>query len=179
NSTVSIVLTYPSSIPYGDYVRIRLITDIDERYTDATTINSACTTSLFRGQSEDYAIYVKPVTWTGATDTDWANAGNWNTGVVPTASENTSIPSGGNQPVINSAVSVKSFVIENGGTLTINAEKSLDITGNLTNNGTLTINNGGALKVSGTSTGNITYNLNIADTNWYLVSSPVIGQQYD
>ena len=40
----------------------------------------------------------------------------------------------------------------------------------------LTINSGGSLIVSGTSTGNITYNRNIPTTNWYLVSSPVVGQ---
>ena len=42
-----------------------------------------------------------------------------------------------------------------------------------------TINSGGSLIVSGTSSGNITYNRNLANTDWYLVSSPVMGQDID
>ena len=42
-----------------------------------------------------------------------------------------------------------------------------------------TISSGKSLIVSGTSTGNITYNLDITDTNWHLVSSPVVGEQYN
>ena len=32
---------------------------------------------------------------------------------------------------------------------------------------------------NGTVTGNITYKVNLADTKWHLVSSPVLGEQYD
>lgn len=59
SSTVSVALTYPSTKPYGDYVRLRLITDTDDRYGTAI-ISGACHNSLSHGQSEDYAIYVKP-----------------------------------------------------------------------------------------------------------------------
>ena len=61
-------------------------------------------------------------------------------------------------------------------TYRIEPNKSLDITGNLTTNNGLSIASGGSLKVSGTSTGNITYKRNLGTTNWYLVSSPVVGQ---
>ena len=44
---------------------------------------------------------------------------------------------------------------------------------------TVTIDSGIGLIVGGTSTGNITYNRNIPTTNWYLVSSPVVGQDID
>lgn len=60
DSTISIPIVFPSSIPYGDYVRIRLITDVDDRYSGVDAINSACYTSLVTGQSEDYALYVQP-----------------------------------------------------------------------------------------------------------------------
>ena len=59
SSTVPVNLTYPASIPYDDYVRVRLITDLDDRH-GAGTINSPCYGSLTYGQSEDYTIYVKP-----------------------------------------------------------------------------------------------------------------------
>ena len=42
-----------------------------------------------------------------------------------------------------------------------------------------TINSEGSLIVSGTSSGNVTYNRNLANINWYLVSSPVTGETYD
>ena len=49
----------------------------------------------------------------------------------------------------------------------------------LENNASLTISSGGSLIVNGSSAGNITYKRNIANTNWNLVSSPVIGQDID
>lgn len=163
NTTVSVPLIYPTSIPYEDYVRIRLVTDIDERYTGATAITSACTTTLYRGQSEDYTIYVKPAqasNWTGTTNTDWATATNWSSGSVPTASDNVDIPSApANQPIIGASTGAS--------------------VNNVTIEGSLNIANGGSLKVAGTSTGNITYNLAILDTNWHLVSSPVVGEEYN
>ncbi|TXB65346.1 PKD domain-containing protein [Vicingus serpentipes] len=58
-SIVPINITYPSTIPYDDYVRIRFITDTDNRHGSGT-INSSCYASINHGQSEDYAIYVQP-----------------------------------------------------------------------------------------------------------------------
>ncbi|MDT7833486.1 T9SS type A sorting domain-containing protein [Flavobacteriaceae bacterium S356] len=77
----------------------------------------------------------------------------------------------------NSAANV--IGISSGQTLTINAGVSLTANGNLTNNGTLIINSTASLLVSGSATGNITYNVNVADTNWHLISAPVEGEQYD
>ena len=42
-----------------------------------------------------------------------------------------------------------------------------------------TINSGVSLIVSGTSSGDVTYNVSVADDKWHLVSSPVVGEQYD
>ena len=99
-------------------------------------------------------------TWTGSSGTDWNTSGNWSNG-VPTSSYNASIPDVTNAPIIS--VSTGATVKD----LTINESEGL------------TINSGGSLIVSGTSTGNITYNRNIPTTNWYLVSSPVEGQDID
>ena len=99
-------------------------------------------------------------TWTGDTDTDWATASNWDNG-VPTSSLDATIPDVTNAPIISASTgaAVKD--------LTINESDGLNI------------NSGGSLIVSGTSSGNITYNRNIPTTNWYLVSSPVAGQDID
>ncbi|MDC0652341.1 T9SS type A sorting domain-containing protein [Flavobacteriaceae bacterium] len=107
-----------------------------------------------------YTVASSSTTWIGGTDTDWATASNWDNG-VPTSSLDATIPDVTNAPIISASTgaAVKD--------LTINESDGL------------TINSGGSLIVSGTSTGNITYNRTLATENWYLVSSPVVGQDID
>ena len=62
STIVPVALTYPTTIPYDSYVRIRLMTDVDNRYGGVNTINSPCYTSLAYGQSEDYVLYIEPGT---------------------------------------------------------------------------------------------------------------------
>jgi hypothetical protein len=93
--------------------------------------------------------------WTGASDTNWNLAANWNP-TVPSASNGAVIPSGmiPNEPSILSAgtdVTVASLDVQSGRTLTIESGRTLTVTGTLTNNGA--INNGGSFGF-GTFTGN-------------------------
>ena len=97
-------------------------------------------------------------TWTGAISTDWVNAGNWTNG-LPSAIAEVNIPDLASDPIINSTTGAVSH--------------------NITTNNVLSIASGGSLIVQGTATGNITYNVAAADTNWHLVSSPVIGEVYN
>ena len=164
DATITHTLTYPANIPYNDYVRIRLVTDLDG-YSNAPSTLSACSQDLFFGQSEDYAIFVKPnssATWTGTGSTEFATAGNWDTNVIPVSATNVIIPSAPtNQPVIaaNGRISMNNLTIATGASLEIAS--------------------GGSLIVAGTATGDITYNLGVPDTNWYLASSPVDGEEYN
>ena len=107
-----------------------------------------------------YTVASSSTTWIGGTDTDWATASNWDNG-VPTSSLDATIPDVTNAPIISASTSA---AVKD---LTINESDGL------------TINSGGSLIVSGTSTGNITYNRTLATENWYLVSSPVVGQDID
>ena len=77
---------------------------------------------------------VEAVTWTGATDTDWNKATNWNPAVVPTQYVDATIPNAlSNYPII---------------TNTINAStKDLNI--NVAGTDKLTINSGGKLTIHG------------------------------
>lgn len=59
-SIVPIALTYPTTIPYESFVRMRLITDLDDRYMGLGLIDSPCYSNILYGQSEEYAIYVQP-----------------------------------------------------------------------------------------------------------------------
>ncbi len=77
---------------------------------------------------------------------------------------------------ITSDADANNFGINTGNTVTLNSDTSLDVNGDLTINGSLSINSRGSLIVDGTSSGNLTYNRNLGTTNWYLISSPTIGQ---
>ena len=126
------------------------------------------------------AFTTNTTTWTGGTSSVWNLAGNWDNG-IPTSSSLVSIPNVTTSPIISSGVSAAAgnITIDTGETLTINSANSLSLGGILTISGGLTVNSGGSLIVNGTSTGNLTYNVNVGDTNWHLVSSPVVGEQYD
>lgn len=77
-------------------------------------------------------------------------------------------------------ITVPYLDVQTGSTLNIGTTSGVNVSGNLTANGNLNITNGSSLKVDGTSTGsNITYNVNVADTDWHLMSSPVEGEGYD
>lgn len=125
-----------------------------EQSLSPTTLSLSNTGIILRG-SVDAATAT--TTWTGGSGTDWATSGNWSDG-VPNSSTNATIPDVANAPIISA---------------TTGAEVN-DLT--ITEADGLTIASGGSLRVSGSSSGNITYNRNLGTTNWYLVSSPVVGQ---
>lgn len=91
-----------------------------------------------------------PNTWTGTTDTDWATATNWTEG-VPSTTDNVYIPDVTNQPTAAGAVTINKGVIKSGASLIAQS----------------------------TFSGTITYERTIGTTNWYLISSPVVGQDID
>ena len=92
------------------------------------------------------------VNWTGSSSSDWASVNNWNGGSSPSSIDNIFIPSGlSNYPIATSAVTVNSVIMESGTSLIAQS----------------------------TFTGTVTYNRTLATTKWYLVSSPVVGQDID
>ena len=102
-------------------------------------------------------------TWTGGTDTDWATALNWSRTDIPNSTDEVIISNVTNDPVIGATTGaeVNNLTIESGA------------------GASLTISSGGSLIVNGTSSGDVTYNRTLATNNWYLVSSPVVGETYD
>jgi len=78
------------------------------------------------------------ISWTGLTDNNWNNNGNWTPNTVPSAADNVSIPNVTNAPFILQNFGPPAFcnnlTIEPGATLTINQGSALTVTGNLTNN---------------------------------------------
>ncbi|MFZ4708001.1 MAG: GEVED domain-containing protein, partial [Bacteroidales bacterium] len=118
---------------------------VRSEYLDASVpVPPACGVVEY-GECEDYTLSVSaavPIVWVGSASTDWNTAGNWSTNVVPTASDNLTIPDVANTPVINhdpgSFAACNNMNIEAGATLTIAAGKALTVNGTLTNNAGVT-----------------------------------------
>lgn len=121
-------------------------------------------------------------TWNGLSSTSWANAGNWASGSIPVSADNIYIreATNGLQITSSSAIELNNLTIETSAILTVNENSSLSISGDFKNTGgTLTLKTGASMTVDGNSTGDITYTRSIGTTNWYLISSPVTGQDID
>jgi hypothetical protein len=95
-------------------------------------------------------------TWTGCVSTDWATAGNWADGSVPTTADDVNIPNVTNDPIISAAAVAKSIQLQtsamltNNSSLTVNGFSTFPPFGSTTavgnrgtveNNGTLIIGN--------------------------------------
>lgn len=129
-------------------------------------------------------------TWQGDVAADrnnWFNSNNWSLGNVPTSTTNAIIPtnpSGGAYfPIIDGATTATTLnlTIETGASVTINAESSLTLTGNLDNDGTVNILSSndsepsGSFIDNGTITGTGTFNIQryLTPNAFHYVSSPL------
>ncbi|MCF8359983.1 MAG: T9SS type A sorting domain-containing protein [Prolixibacteraceae bacterium] len=94
-------------------------------------------------------------TWTGATDTDWGTASNWDIGTIPLPLYDVRIPDVSNNPVIGSLANVHKLTIEPDATLNINPGGALVVANTLTNNADTT---GLVLNSDATGTGRLVNN---------------------
>jgi hypothetical protein len=76
-----------------------------------------------------FVIPVDSIQWTGASDSDWHKACNWNPQVVPQACNSVVIPFTANQPIISQVASCKDIWIytTDGAVLTVNNTANLQI----------------------------------------------------
>jgi hypothetical protein len=83
--------------------------------------------------TEEPAVFTA-ISWTGAIDSDWRNAGNWSPSNVPTSLSDVTISEMPNNPVITTSSSTfcHDLIIQNGGNLTISPGKSLIVRGSIT-----------------------------------------------
>jgi hypothetical protein len=123
--------------------------------------------------------------WTGTTSTDWTVDTNWQDGSSPNnfAGSGITIPNVANDPVVTggSVVVVGAISIASGATLTISGGYINHPSGALDNDGTVIINSSGAYLQSAavTGTGTFQYVRNLATSNWYVIASPLAGQDID
>ncbi|MDA9339640.1 BspA family leucine-rich repeat surface protein [Polaribacter sp.] len=102
--------------------------------------------------------------------TDWDTASNWSLGAVPSSINNVALNSG------THIVASGDIVANN---LSIGSSSSLTVAGNVNNSGTLSLSPEGALIAANTTPLDLTVNKALATSNWYLFSTPVVGQDID
>ncbi len=144
-----------SDIDYGAASNVRLLTDSDGIFNNATVISPSSNSSdvfVFSGINLSNAQYFTLGTaelfvgisgdstrWTGGS-TDWFASANWTHG-VPDSNINVRIPSGvGTYPVINGNTKCKNIIIESGASLEISGTNELHVFGSWSNSGSFTEN---------------------------------------
>ncbi|NRA91432.1 MAG: T9SS type A sorting domain-containing protein [Psychroserpens sp.] len=175
SSTTPIVLTYPTNIPYNDYVRLRIVDELDDRYGGVGLINSPCYQSLVYGQSEDYTIFIEPASSTTYTfNNGWAPSDP--TG-VSLMTDMIDVVSG--DVVIAANTQCDRLTVEAGASVTVNSGITMTTTTVEMNS---TSSSFSSIIVDGTLTGNVKYNRYTSEiapvgTN-DLISAPVSGQTF-
>lgn len=113
-------------------------------------------------------VHAQDIIWTGAVDSSWHNASNWNTGSVPTSNNVVKIRNTPPYPVITANVTIKSIVLSDywsGGTLTLRNNSTLTVTDDVTLNGEAQFNIvNGHFFHSASSSGKNNFSLNGATT---------------
>lgn len=132
------------------------------------------------GTSDIGAYEQENTQWTGATNTDWNNAGNWSVG-LPTSNNNVVIPAmgSGNIPALASTAAARDLTLRPGAKLTLSSGGELTLAGNLTlesnaGNGSASLVDQGTLTIGGTS---YVQQYLSSGRNWYM-SSPVADALY-
>jgi hypothetical protein len=120
-----------------------------------TTSTATNTNDTWFGSTTTGTINVSnscvPGTWLGLVNTDWNNAMNWCSGMVPTASSNVIIGPTANQPTIGAAGGFcRNITIKIGATLTVSGSNLLTVAGSWTNNGNF-ISNASTVRFNGTA----------------------------
>ena len=100
------------------------------------------------------------IAWTGAQNSVWSNANNWEGTILPTSDDDVFIPNVTNDPIVSNTQYARTMTVQTGGFVTISAGDTLVLTGSLSNAGILLLQNNSFLMVAGSyeNTGSLTTN---------------------
>ena len=136
----------------GDQIQILTASSVSGTFATVTGLPPQWTLDYSATAVTLTFITAGSTSWTGSVSSVWTLAGNWSAG-VPISSSDVIISDVANDPVIGSAIAVKSVTMNSGAVLNINSSGSLSINGaalqGLMNNGT--VNNSGILNIGSTS----------------------------
>ncbi|MDD2716886.1 MAG: hypothetical protein PHW04_13415, partial [Candidatus Wallbacteria bacterium] len=93
------------------------------------------------------------ITWTGASDTSFATAGNWDSGVTLGQYDKAVIANAARQPVLAGATQLLSLTIQSGSTLNLNGQ-SISVSSATDNSGTIELQGGESIAFTGGITTN-------------------------
>jgi PKD repeat protein len=130
----SLTFTPPATATKNTNLRLRIVSKFGG-------IPTSCSDVSTYGQVEDYTIIVSDaISWTGNTNTDWSNTGNWSSATIPTSFNNITIPTGRpNYPNITTNTPVcNNLTIDVGGSITLGNNGSLRAGGTFNCAGTIT-----------------------------------------
>lgn len=138
---------------------------------------------------KDFWEFTPSNDWAGTVDNNWNLAVNWTKGFVPDAGTNASIPITTNQPNIGSSAVCNNLTIANGAILTVDAGKSLTVSGALVNQAGITglVCKSDALEGTGSlihSTTGVDATIErfvsgdwaSSNSGWHFISSPMANQ---
>jgi hypothetical protein len=156
-----------STVSFGTRVAFGPINAISCYFSTAFDIDGDGKPDVLTSNDNSYSVFRNLSTvnaWTGTVSSAWTTTGNWSAGVVPTSTDEASIPSGTpNAPIIASTQTVADLSIASGAVFTSNA--NIQVSGTLTNNGTIAgsgavlLNGASAQTIIGTGTlNNLTLN---------------------
>ncbi|MCF6365127.1 MAG: proprotein convertase P-domain-containing protein, partial [Bacteroidales bacterium] len=80
--------------------------------------------------------------WTGTTNSDWFTTTNWSSGIIPSSTDDVTIPNVTNQPFIDNGIGT--VAVCNNMTIDASASVTIDVTGYMTVSGAITNNAGTA-----------------------------------
>ncbi len=139
--------------------------------------NGSITVTTGNGIASSASTFTVGNIWNGSTNNSWSTASNWGCAIVPTSTDNVTIPNSVNQPVIGSAVNAttNNLSINSSAALTVNGV--LNVNGQVVNNGTLTVTPGAGI-INSSSISNVTIQQNIiAQRGWRMFANPFSTSQ--
>jgi hypothetical protein len=165
----------------------RLKGRIDEVHIARTALSSDWIATEYNNQNSPstfYSVSTEPYVWSGATSVNWTTNTNWVGSVLPPTDADIIIPSTGvtNQPTLNGNVQIGALWMQNGTTLSFNANKVLSVRYDITNCGTITGGGNGGVNFNSTSSyiqnqyisGTGTYSINDLTVNNTFSTSPTL-----
>ena len=100
------------------------------------------------------SYYGQAITWTGTLGPNWGNAGNWDLGRLPLATDKVYIPTAANLPELTTDAEMLELHVANGMTLTVNGQATvtvaLELGGQIFGSGRLVLNGATADIAGGT-----------------------------